>query len=383
MSPNNSNIQQIAVFGESGSGKTVLVSSFYGATQDPQQSKDKPFRVFADDASQGTSLNQNYLGMKNSAKVPQATRFAVDSYSFTFRLKDASSARAEKAMPFDALRLVWHDYPGEWFETRVVTPEELQRKVDTFRSLLGSDVALLLVDGQKLLDNSGEEERYLKSLFSNVRAELLRLKGDLLPGGKRLLVFPRIWVLALSKSDLLPEMDVSRFKELVIEKAGDDINEVRAVLMELVETPAALSFGDDFMRLSSARFGDGNIEVSKRVGVDLIVPVAAILPFETFIRWRREKKISGDLAERLLRGAPAFAKALLGFATKLPGPIATVVQAIGPDVLDAAFKLLQDRLQEANEKALAKHDYLSAALTGFRMDLNRAEKDNVLLTSQR
>ena len=28
--------QHIAVFGESGSGKTVLVSSFYGATQEPE-----------------------------------------------------------------------------------------------------------------------------------------------------------------------------------------------------------------------------------------------------------------------------------------------------------------------------------------------------------
>jgi hypothetical protein len=31
--------------------------------------------------------------------------------------------------------------------------------------LLRSDVAILLVDGQKLLDNAGEEERYLKSLL--------------------------------------------------------------------------------------------------------------------------------------------------------------------------------------------------------------------------
>jgi hypothetical protein len=28
-----------------------------------------------------------------------------------------------------------------------------------------SDVALVLVDGQKLLDYAGEEEKYLKSLF--------------------------------------------------------------------------------------------------------------------------------------------------------------------------------------------------------------------------
>ena len=38
------------------------------------------------------------------------------------------------------------------------------------------------MDGQKLLDNKGEEERYLKSLLTNFRHGLLRLKDDLLDG---------------------------------------------------------------------------------------------------------------------------------------------------------------------------------------------------------
>ena len=62
--------QHIAVFGESGSGKTVLVSSFYGATQEPQFLKDSLFHVVADDVGQGNRLHQNYLGMKGSARVP-------------------------------------------------------------------------------------------------------------------------------------------------------------------------------------------------------------------------------------------------------------------------------------------------------------------------
>lgn len=144
--------QHIAVFGESGSGKTVLVSSFYGAAQEASFLKKSLHRVVADDIGQGARLNRNYLGMRDEAVAPDSTRFTATSYAFSIKLKDPPNPKAAKAAPFDALRLVWHDYPGQWFEQGVSGDEEAQRRVDTFRSLLGSDVAVLLVDGQKLLD---------------------------------------------------------------------------------------------------------------------------------------------------------------------------------------------------------------------------------------
>ena len=254
--------QEIAVFGESGSGKTVLLSSFYGAAQEPQFVRKSLFRVVADDFGQGARLHQNYLGMKNSAKRPEITRFSATAHSFSIKLKDGD-AKNNKGKPFDALRLIWHDYPGEWFEQGVSGPEEAKRRVDTFRSLLGSDVALLLVDGQRLLDNSGEEERYLKSLLANVKNALLVLKDDLLEDGQPLVKFPRIWILALSKADLLPEMNVFNFRDLVIEKAREDLEELRNVLEGLVEVSEALSVGEDFMLLSSAKFEVDKIEVTK------------------------------------------------------------------------------------------------------------------------
>ena len=106
--------QHIAVFGESGSGKTVLVSSFYGATQEPQFLKSSLFDVTADDTGQGHRLHGNYLGMKDSARRPETTRFSSAPYAFSVKLSDRS-VKANNPKPFDALRLVWHDYPGEWF----------------------------------------------------------------------------------------------------------------------------------------------------------------------------------------------------------------------------------------------------------------------------
>src|SRR5690606_5179255 len=106
--------QNIAVFGESGSGKTVLVSSFYGPTQEGSYKNDL-WELVADKTGQGNRLYQNYLGMRDSATTPMPTRFANTTYDFSVKLKADDGDEAKKR-PFDELRLTWHDYPGEWFE---------------------------------------------------------------------------------------------------------------------------------------------------------------------------------------------------------------------------------------------------------------------------
>ena len=387
MKPSRVLEQNIAVFGASGSGKTVMLSSFYGATQEPQYRQNNLFHVVADDAGQGARLHQSYLGMKNSARLPMSNHFSATSYSFSVRLKDEPDAKAMKKKPFDALRLVWHDYPGEWFEQDVSGPEEAQRRIDTFKTLLGSDVALLLVDGQRLLDNAGEEERYLKALLTTFHNGLLSLKDDLLEGGKPLVEFPRIWIMALSKSDLLPNLDVFEFRDLLIEKAGEEIGDLRQVLAGLVEASDALSVGEDFVLLSSAKFDAGKIEVTERVGLELILPLAAMLPFERHLRWAKLKLLPGKLSEKLLGGAGALAAVLIGNKVKPAGPKGALMKLVGAvlseEVLNDAAKLAGDKLREINADALAKRDYLTATLTGFRMDLEKGEKEQILLRSRR
>lgn len=372
--------QHVAVFGESGSGKTVLLSSFYGATQEHRFLKESLFNVVAEDIGLGARLHQNYLGMRDSARVPAANKFSATTYAFSVKLKDSAKAKAGKSSQFDALRLVWHDYPGEWFE-QDVSGEEAQRRIDTFRSLLGSDVALLLVDGQKLLDNAREEDRYLKSLFGNYRNGLLSLKDELLQNGEPLVEFPRIWVLALSKADLLPEMSVINFRDLLIDKAAGEIDDLRQAIAGFVSVPTALSVGEDFVLLSSAKFEPGKIEVDKRVGLDLVLPLAAILPFERHVKWTQQLQLPAKVADNLLSGAGAFATVLLAAGAKKFGPLGKVLTFIGPDVIAEAAKMAQDGLRQLNAEAIVKHNYLTAVLTGFRMDLNEGEEEQVLLRS--
>ena len=86
--------QNLAVFGVSGSGKTVLLSSFYGASQEPSFLAESLYKVLADDTGQGTRLRQNYLRMRNQAEAPEASRFTATPYSFTLKLTDPGDAKA-------------------------------------------------------------------------------------------------------------------------------------------------------------------------------------------------------------------------------------------------------------------------------------------------
>jgi hypothetical protein len=371
--------QQIAVFGESGSGKTVLISSFYGSALEPHFMKDSLFNVVADDAAQSVQLHQNYLGMRDSANLPMGTRFSTTPYAFSVKRKE-SAPHAKQSRSPETLRLIWHDYPGEWFSREPDGADETQRRLDTFRSLLGSDVALLLVDAQKLLDNAGDEERYLKSLFTNFRIRLQNLKEDLLVEGKPLVRFPRIWMMALSKSDLLPDLDVIGFRDLVIGKAGGELVELRNALASLVESNDALSVGEDFVLLSSAKFEPGKIEVAERIGLDLLLPIAAMLPFSRHVKWAKAMHKGGEVAEELMNKVRPLAT-LIGGRIKFSGPLGAAVAFLGPHIADIASKMVGDKLVDLNRTATIKRDFLTATLTGFQLKLDRAVDELVLLRS--
>lgn len=380
--------QHIAVFGESGSGKTVLLSSFYGAAQENANIKRDGFAVVAEDPGQGNSLNSKYLGMKNSGKLPAPNRFSSTAYAFKVTV-NKPAATAEK---FDALRLVWHDYPGEWFEQDVSGPEEETRRINAFRDLLESDVALVMIDGQRLLDHQGEEERYLKSLFTNLSNGLLRIRDDLLADRKKLVQFPRIWVLALSKCDLLPDMDVDGFRELMVEKASDEIEKLRGVLEGLVDSNDVLSVGEDYVLLSSAKFDGKTIEVAKRVGLNLLLPLASVFAFERHLKWAQAEHVGRDLAIQLLQNAEMVAVAIGAIGTwilkvsrsgnKLVALIGGALLLLSPKLADIA-KHLEKSMAGADAKKAAKREGLAGILTRFREDLERAEEENVFRPSLR
>lgn len=373
----------------------MLLSSFYGGTQDPAYIRDHELNVVAEDTGQGHNLLQNYYRMRSSAEVPTTNRFKATAYAFSVKLKKGTASK-EKA-PFNALRLVWHDYPGEWFEQEPSGAAEAGRRVETFRSLLTSDIALLLVDGQKLRDNAGEEERYLQALFSTINTGLLNLRDDLLEDGTPLVRFPRIWVMALSKADLLPGMTAQGFSELLIEKAGGHMAELRRTITMMVQGDAALSVGEDFLVLSSAKFTPGTIDVSDRIGVDLLLPLAAAMPFERHVRWSARKQIPVKVAQQILANSRSIvsalavlgpvAKLLSAGSSKLPGPAAKVFSLgaalLAGTSLEKFTDLVGEKLEQADAEAREKNHRITAVLTGFLLALERAEEEQVLRRSTR
>lgn len=79
-----------------------------------------------------------------------------------------------------------------------------------------------------------------------IRQGLLRLQEDLLVDGERLVEFPRIWVLALSKADLFPKWDVYSFRDTVI--APGKSEDARAgKLWESSWRPASMSARVDLL----------------------------------------------------------------------------------------------------------------------------------------
>ncbi|MGW3548893.1 TRAFAC clade GTPase domain-containing protein [Janibacter hoylei] len=386
--------QNIAVFGESGSGKTVLVSSFYGRTQEATFQNDT-WDLVADKTGQGNRLLQNYLGMRNSGAPPMTDHFSNTTYDFLVKLKTGNGSET-KTRPFDQLRLSWHDYPGEWFEDDPSSEEEGRRRIDTFRTLLSSDVALLLIDGQKLLDHQGQEERYLKSVLGNFRQNLTRLKDGLLEGGRPLVEFPRIWIISLSKADLFPDWSVNTFRELVVLKATDDVERLRSTIADLIVEPEALSIGEDFLLLSSAKFeiaADDNesmaIDVSRRVGLDLVLPIASILPLERRVLWEERMKLPRQVLDSLADGADVIAQALAGQGTTLLQSLQGTrfdrwgtAAARALPVITETIQMAGPKLKEMNEDARSHQRHLQSMLTQFKLDLEQGVEEQVLRTQK-
>jgi hypothetical protein len=243
---------------------------------------------------------------------------------------------------------------------------------------------MVLVDGQKLADHVGEEERYLKSLLTNISTQLLKLRDDVLVDSQPLARFPRIWLVALSKSDLLPEMDVSRFRDLLVEKVGRELNKLQEVVGTFVEAPEALSVGEDFVLLSSAQFEPERIEVTKRVGLDLILPIAAMLPLSRFLPWTQAMTKGTGAAKYLVSVVTPLIEILdesklADFMSRLPRPIANAAALLSPILSKSTFDLAGSKVEELHNQALEKHDFLTETLTGFQMELDRADDEKVLL----
>jgi hypothetical protein len=138
--------------------------------------------------------------------------------------------------------------------------------------------------------------------------------------------------------------------------------------------------------------------VTKRVGIDLILPVAALLPLERRVQWQEKMQIPMKVLDTLADGADTMATVLIGGKAFGVKKLAAKIARVGPlagkatipalaaaatiPALAAASKMAGSQLRQINEQARERHDYLTATLTQFKLDLDQGETDRLLIRSK-
>ena len=356
--------QHLAVFGQSGSGKTTLLSAFYGWQQEPEFRIKSGYCVNAVDTTTGQRLRASYLNMAESMLLPQ-TRYTHERVEFTI------SARGLDANA-NAGTLVWHDYPGEWW-TETKTETEGNRKIETFRALLKSDVALILIDGARLKRDKGI---YIRDLIRGFREELERQKEAFVREGERLYPFPRVWILCLSKADLFPDKDVFWFRDQVTAAAADELSELRHVIGQIIGGDQFKSIGEDYLLLSSAKFDSETgkvLNADQHVGLDMIMPLAIAMPIKKALTWSRIKE---GAVTSIHRGLELFQSTTTNYLKYLP-VIGNVFWLI-----DDATKTILQKLKDVENAARQRGDAVETVVAALAARLSEESTRNVYYSSK-
>lgn len=137
--------------------------------------------------------------------------------------------------------------------------------------------------------------------------------------------------------------------------------------------------------LSSASAEPVEIDVTKRVGLNLILPVASLLPLERRVQWNERMDIPLKVLDTLADGAELLAAALTGGKFAAVEKLVAKVSKLGPiaskaavPALVAAVQMAGSQLKEMNRQAREQGDYLRATLTQFKLDLDRGIADRVI-----
>lgn len=334
--------RRVAVFGESGSGKTMLLTSFYGHQQAAKFRKANGYSLLAANAHQGTALLNAYFLLENDLLAP-GNRFDYSVYDFYFKIE---------GFKHPVGLVTWYDYPGGWW-TESHSGEEQQRKVRLVAQLVRADVGLLLVDGQKFRKDGSY---YLKRLFASFRDELSRqqklaapdrpppwknilgtVSALVLSCQRKLVRYPTIWVICLSKADLFDGYSVEEFRKDVLKEAQAEIQELSEQIKSMTWKPEQVSIGEEFLLLSSAEFDPESNHIKdpkKTIGIDLIAPISLMAPPQhAQRRFHTQYKSAG----RLKRWLMAMQRLTVGWMKYLP-VVGGVFMAIDDEITELVAK---------------------------------------------
>lgn len=378
---NESRQIRVAFFGQSGAGKTTLVSSFYGLQQRHSFEKLHGYRLSAPDARDGNLLLKNYYGMQDG-RFPPATSAKDHTYRFEFKLS---------GLPQAAFLIDWMDYPGGWWDEEPADPEEKERKKSCILKLLHAQVGFLLLDGAEYRAN---RTLYLRTTLDHFK-NAVRGWQDVIQQvqGQRLPVIEE-WVIVLAKADLLgPEFTAEALCKEIVSVAQEQLDGLAAALYGRPEGDGdkaeIRTFGTKFLLASSAEVDRSDpkrvLSVENSIGLDLIAPAAFASSLE---------RVARDHAQQdPRRNLPWWQRGLLAVAEiftagnperAVPSryrPLMLLLRAIGAVVKFDA----QQRTEElrAEQRRFAKEGKLmEAAVMALRAELESDEARRCFHRSQ-
>lgn len=363
---------RLAFFGQSGSGKTSLVSSYFGYQQRHAFEQKHGYRLSAVDTREGNLLLRNYYGMQDGAfPVPTVAR----SSHFHFDLRVSKLSRP-------ALRLEWIDYPGGWWGHEPADEEERQRQRACIKSLLTAQVGFLIVDGAQFQKDGLS---YLRELLRDFTGEVKRWQRVISAESGLHQTVIEEWVIALTKADQFPlDYTAEKFCREVITGAVEELNELGKALHG-----EPRSFGTRYMLLSAAQAEQGNRQrvqtVDKTIGLELIAPAALLLPLSRLAKQRQEYNPRSDLPwwQRIFITAAEVVSG--GDLQKRVGPryspLVALIQLIGTLTnIDAQKKA--DALLQKKAQAVQEGDALKATAIVMKEQLTSKSAQQAFFVSQ-
>ena len=291
---------RFAVFGENGCGKTTLLTSYYGAQKIGAWETEHGYSLLAEDAARGKQLLDGFHGLEQG-RFPNSTRIFTET-AFQFILPGLIDP---------VLRVLWFDYPGEWWVQEPDHADEAARRTEAIGRLLTCQVGFLVFDGGRFQQ---ESTPYAARVIGQFRDNVRRHRQLLERTGKTFEGYPRNWVFVLSKADLLPDQySAADFEASLSAEAQDELDDLRR------EFEGSEGIGTRFLLLSSVKATADRRVVDPRssLGLNLVAPLA----FEAALR-----QIKGvppafvqalELAAKALEHLP---EVLALVALLLPGP---------------------------------------------------------------
>jgi len=252
---------RVAVFGSTGSGKTTLLSSFFGNQQRHEFEERHGYRLQAEDVAQGNELLSRYYKLEDGSFPAATERF--DTYRFGLKIT---------GLPESALDIVWYDYPGGWWQRDPKDAAERAERSAAFRKLLEAHAGILIVDAARYRTDGLP---YVHALLDQFKNEIRRITDDILQQGESTGQIPSIWVLALSKADVLaPEIAAEAMSREIVADSSDQLKGVARAL-------GTHRFGNRFLLLSSVRAeGTRVVDAHRWIGLQLIAPIVLMAVLE-------------------------------------------------------------------------------------------------------